>query len=111
MKKLLLALAVSTLVSVAAASAFDGYVSGYITDNADTDEFALLADSRDIDVTFDWESGDFYVTVFGRDHNELGEFYLNEGETINLTGGGLFYLRVWSTSGYGEWSADWVDTD
>lgn len=110
MKKVVL-LMVAVLALAATASAFEGYVSGYIKDNADTDEFALLADSGDIDVVFDWESGEFYVTVFGRDHNKLGEFNLLDGETINLTGGGLFYLRVWATSGFGDWSAEWTDTD
>ncbi len=96
----------------AAAYGFEGSVSGYIADNTDEDEFALLADSSDIDVVFDWPAGaSFWVTVYGRDHNELAEFDLSEGDTINLTGGGLFYLEVFSKSGYGAWAADWTDTD
>lgn len=98
--------------TVAAAYGFEGSVSGYITDNTDEDEFALLADSDDIDVIFDWPAETvFWVTVYGRDHNELAEFDLTEGDTINLTGTGLFFLEVFSTSGYGAWSAEWTDTD
>jgi hypothetical protein len=111
MKGLLWVLAAATALG-AAAYGFEGSVSGYITDNTDEDEFAILADSRDIDVVFDWPAeAVFWVTVYGREHNELAEFDLTEGDTINLTGGGLFYLEVFSTSGYGAWAADWSDTD
>lgn len=100
------------LATAGAAFGLDGKVSGYIRDNTDADEFALLADSSDIDVVFSWPAGaEFWVTVFGRNHNELGEFNLADGDTINLTGGGLFYLRVFANSGYGNWSATWSDTD
>jgi len=110
MKNLLVVLAL--LTAAGAAVALDGKVSGYIRDNADADEFAVLADSSNLDVVFNWPAGaEFWVTVYGRNHNELGEFDLGEGDTINLTGGGLFYLRVFSNSGYGDWSATWSDTD
>jgi len=110
-KRLTLILATAFALA-AAAYAFDGYVSGYVNDNTDEDEFALLADSGNLDVVFDWPEGaDFWVTVYGRDHNELAEFDLSEGDTINLTGGGLFYLEVFANDGFGEWSAEWTDTD
>ena len=103
----------AAVVAVAAAAyAFDGSVSGYIKDNTDEDEFAVLADSSDIDVIFDWPAGtEFWVIVYGRDHNELEDFDLTEGDTINLTGGGLFFLEVYSVSGIGAWAAEWSDTD
>ncbi len=103
----------AAVVAVAAAAyAFDGSVSGYIKDNTDEDEFAVLADSVDIDVIFDWPAGtEFWVTVYGRDHNELEDFDLTEGDTINLTGGGPFFLEVYSVSGIGAWAAEWSDTD
>lgn len=111
MKRVLWVLVAATALG-ATAYGFEGSVSGYIADNTDEDEFALLADSSDIDVVFDWPAGAaFWVTVYGRDHNELAEFDLTEGDTINLTGGGLFFLEVFSTSGYGAWAADWTDTD
>jgi hypothetical protein len=111
MKRVFWVLAAATALG-SAAYGFEGSVSGYIVDNTDEDEFAILADSSDIDVVFDWPTGAvFWVTVYGRDHNELNEFDLTEGDTINLTGGGLFFLEVFSTSGYGAWAADWTDTD
>ncbi len=103
---------VAAVAVAAAAYGFEGSASGYVTDNTDEDEFALLADSADLDVVFTWPAGTaFWVTVYGRDHNELEEFDLTEGDTINLTGGGLFYLEVFSTNGYGTWTATWSDTD
>lgn len=103
----------AAVVAVAAAAyALDGSVSGYIKDNTDEDEFAVLGDSADIDVIFDWPAGaEFWVIVYGRDHNELGDFDLTEGDTVNLTGGGLFFLEVYSVSGIGAWAAEWSDTD
>ena len=111
MKRVLTVVAVM-LAAAAAAYGFEGYVSGYITDNTDEDEFALLADSDYIEVDFEFPDGtQFWVTVYGRNHNELGEFDLTEGTTIELTGTGLFYLEVFSKSGSGTWSAEWDDTD
>jgi hypothetical protein len=111
MKKIALVLA-AAMALAATAFALDGSVSGYILDNTDEDEFALLADSGDIDVIFDWPAGaEYWVTVYGRSHNELGDFNLNDGDTINLTGGGLFFLEVYAVSGSGAWAAEWTDTD
>ena len=110
MKRVLMV--VAAMLAAAAAYGFEGYVSGYITDNTDEDEFAILADSNYIEVDFDYPAGgQFWVTVYGRNHNELGEFDLTEGTVIELTGTGLFYLEVFATSGFGEWSAEWEDTD
>ena len=111
MRRLVWILAAALTVA-AAAYGLDGSVGGYITDNTDEDEFAILVDSKDIDVVFDWPAGAvFWVTVYGRGHDELAEFDLTEGDTVNLTGGGLFFLEVFSTSGYGAWAAEWTDTD
>ncbi len=111
MKKLLL-LAILMGALAGAAAAFNGSVSGYVTDNTEEDEFALLADSTNLDVNFIYPSGaDFYVTVYGRSHNELGEFRLADGAAINLTGGGLFYLEIFSKDTGGDWSATWEDSD
>jgi len=105
MKNLLFALTFATLV---AGSAFAGTANGSISNDNDWDVINLYANSTDIDVTFTFPQGqDFMVTVFGRSHNVLGEFHLLEGETINLTGGGQFYLLVHSLSGRGPWSAAW----
>jgi hypothetical protein len=111
MKKVLAVVAVMLAVA-AAAYGFDGYVSGFITDNTEEDEFAVLADSSLVEVDFDFPAGaQFWVTVYGRNHNELGEFDLSEGATIELKGTGLFFLEVFSKSGSGTWSAEWTDSD
>jgi len=111
MKKMAWLLA-AVVALAAAAYALDGSVSGYIKDNTDEDEFAVLADSGDVDVVFDWPDGtEFWVTVYGRNHDELKDFDLTEGDTINLSGGGLFFLEVYSASGSGAWAAAWSDTD
>lgn len=106
MKKLLLALALVSLLTVAGAWA--GSASGSVSSDSDWDVIDFYTDSKDIDVVFAWPQGqDFMVTVCGRDQNYLGEFHLLEGDTINLTGGGQFYLLVHCLNGKGAWSASW----
>jgi len=112
MNKVLL-FALAALVVAPAALAFNGSVSGYITDNTDEDEFAVVGDSDKVSVVFTWPSGaEYWVTVYGRNHNKLGEFNLLEGDTIDLTGTGLFYLEIYAADGTsGNWAASWEDTD
>lgn len=84
--------------------------SGNIKNTNDTEEFGIDLNSGDVDVTFDYPVGaDFWVTVYGMNHNHLGTFRLDDGEVIELTGGGQFYLEVYSKSGTGEWSCEWYD--
>lgn len=82
--------------------------SGYIDGDTDWDCISLYTDDTDIDVVFTWPQGeDFMVTAFGRGQNYLGEFHLLGGNTINLTGGGQFFLLVHCLNGTGAWSASW----
>ena len=105
MKNVLLAVAFVTLL---AAGAWAGSASGVVNSDSDWDVIDLYTDNVDIDVMFTWPSGaDFIVTVFGLSHNFLGEFHLLEGEAINLTGGGQFYLAVHATNDKGNWAASW----
>jgi hypothetical protein len=105
MKKVLLALAVFAMLAV---GAWAGSSSGTINSDSDWDIIDFYTDSADIDVTFTWPQGaDFMVTVFGMDHNYLNEFHLLDGETINLTGGGQFYLAVHALRDKGSWTASW----
>ncbi|MCP4228632.1 MAG: hypothetical protein GY771_00590 [bacterium] len=84
--------------------------SGNISSTNDTEEFGIDLNSTAVDVTFDYPVGaDFWVTVYGMDHNHLGTFRLDDGEVIELTGGGQFYLEVYSKSGTGAWSCEWYD--
>jgi hypothetical protein len=105
MKKVLLAVAVGALL---AAGAHAESASGNVGGDRDWDIIDLYTDNTDIDVVFAWPQGaDFMVTVFGRDQNYLGEFNLLNGETINLTGGGQFYLAVHCLNSTGAWTASW----
>jgi len=105
MKNVLLAAAFGALL---ATGAWAGTASGAVNGDSDWDVIDLYSDNQDFDVTFTWPQGaDFMVTVFGRDQNYLGEFHLLDGETINLTGGGQFYLAVHSLNGKGSWTASW----
>jgi len=82
--------------------------SGNVDGKADWDCFGLYTEDQSIDVVFTWpRNADFMVTVFGRDQNYLGEFHLREGNTINLTGGGQFFLLVHCLNSTGAWSASW----
>ena len=106
MKKLLLALAFVSVFS--AVGAWAASASGNIGGDTDWDVIDFYTDVKDIDVVFTWPQGqNFMVTVCGRDQNYLGEFNLLEGDTINLTGGGQFYLLVHCLNGTGAWSASW----
>ena len=105
MKKLLLAMA---FVGALSAGALAASASGNVGGDTDWDIIDFYTDSSDIDVVFTWpQNADFMVTVFGRDQNYLGEFSLLDGDTINLTGGGQFYLAVHCLNSTGAWSASW----
>jgi|WetSurMetagenome_2_1015567.scaffolds.fasta_scaffold448527_1 hypothetical protein len=68
--------------------------------------FAYEASADDENLVFTWPSGaSFWVKVFGSSGKQLGDYDLNEGETINLTGGGKFTLKIYSKSGSGAWTA------
>jgi len=105
MKNVLLAV---VFVTLSAAAVWAGSASGSVNSDSDWDVIDLYTDNADVNVTFSWPDGaDFVVTVFGLSQNFLGEFHLLEGGTINLTGGGQFYLAVHAVSDKGGWSAYW----
>jgi len=84
--------------------------TGYISGPGTEQEFGLYANSDYIEVAFDWDSGmDPYCKVLGMNRNELGTFPLADGEIIELTGGGQFYLIVGSYSGSGNWSCTYTN--
>jgi hypothetical protein len=84
--------------------------SGYLADINDYDEFTLYANSTLIEITFDYPyAADFWVTVYGMYGDELGDFQLSQGSTIELTAGGEFTIMVTSEYGGGDWSCSWYD--
>ncbi|MCP4228631.1 MAG: hypothetical protein GY771_00585 [bacterium] len=97
---------------LAALPALAGYhsESGYLADIYDSNSFTLYANSTAIDLDFAYPSGaDFWVTVYGMYGDQLGDFQLSQGSTIELTGGGEFTIMVTSEYGGGSWSCSWYD--
>jgi hypothetical protein len=61
-----------------------------------------------LEVPFTYPKGSvsFWVKVVGQDGSTvLGDFDLNNGEIIQLSGGGTFYVTIYSKMGAGNWSA------
>ena len=62
----------------------------------------------EVPFTYPVGSVDFWVKVVGQDGSTiLGNFDLDRGKIIQLSGGGTFYMRVYSRSGSGNWSCTW----
>jgi len=83
---------------------------GYLNGPGDYCDWSIYAQSDYIEVVFDYPVGsvDFWVEVVGEDgYTVLGDFDLDNGEIIQLMGGGMFYLTVYSNYGAGDWSAYW----
>jgi hypothetical protein len=81
---------------------------GYLSGASDFKTFIVNAQIDYIEVSFSYPKGaaDFWVKVVGEDGIEvLGDFDLDNGEIIQLMGGGTFYLKVYSKEGAGNWSA------
>ena len=83
---------------------------GTLRGTNDATKFDLYTDTAYIEVEFTYPQGSaFYVKVLGKAGEELGEFDLQEGEIIELSGGGLFTLIVHSVSGGGPWTATYTE--
>jgi hypothetical protein len=81
---------------------------GYLSGTGDFKTFIVNARDDYVEVTFSYPKGaaDFWVRVIGEDGVEvLGDFDLDNGEIIQLMGGGTFYLKIFSKDGAGSWSA------
>jgi hypothetical protein len=84
--------------------------SGYLDGTDDFESWDLNLTSKVVDVVFTWPLGsEYWVTVYGMYGDELGTFNLEEGETIQLSGGGKFTVKVFSVKGSGSWTATWKD--
>jgi hypothetical protein len=85
--------------------------SGYLKGPGDADRFELVAQHNHVDVTYTWPRGgtDFWVRIYGQTMNELGNFDLDDGDVIELTGGGKFTLEIYSRQGAGNWAATYKD--
>ena len=104
------AIIVLALVVAAAASAGTFTESGYLDGPGDSDSWDINALNKVVDVVFTWPMGaEYRVTVYGMHGDKLGDFDLNEGETIQLSGGGKFTMKIYSAAGAGSWTAEWED--
>ncbi len=83
--------------------------SGYLAGPGASYTFVVNAGSVTyIEVPFTYPKGsvDFWVKVVGQDGSTvLGDFDLDNGEIIQLSGGGTFYVTIYSKMGAGNWSA------
>jgi hypothetical protein len=95
---------------VGAAYAATSTKSGYLDGPDDYEKWDLNLNNKIVDVVFTWPLGaEYWVTVYGMYGDELGTFNLVEGETIQLSGGGKFTIKIFSDSGSGSWTATWDD--
>jgi hypothetical protein len=85
------------------------YEGGYLAGPGASYTFVVNAGNNTyIEVPFTYPVGsvDFWVKVVGQDgYTVLGDFDLDNGEIIQLSGGGTFYVTVYSKMGAGNWSA------
>lgn len=85
--------------------------SGYLNGPGSSYMFQVKAGKVDyVEVTFTYPRGsvDFWVTVVGENGETLGNFDLDNGEIITLSGGGNFWLTIYSIYGAGDWSATYT---
>jgi hypothetical protein len=83
---------------------------GYLSGPGDTCSFTLDSYVSNLDVNFSAPGGgtSFRVEVLAKDgRTVLGDYDLNATSRIQLQGGGLFYLTVYSNRGAGNWSCAW----
>ncbi|MBN1882260.1 MAG: protein kinase [Deltaproteobacteria bacterium] len=84
---------------------------GTLSGTGDSSEFTIDAGFDEyVEVYFTWPRGlaDIWVEVVGEDgYTVLGDFDLDDGEIIQLMGGGVFYLTVYSKDGAATWSAEY----
>lgn len=85
-------------------------LSGTLRGVNDSNKVSIFLNDNAVSVIFTYPSGsDFGVKVLGMSDNELGDFRLNEGDTIDLSGGGKFTLIVYSRGGSGPWTATYTE--
>ncbi len=85
--------------------------SGYLSGPGASYTFTINAGSVTyLEVPFTYPKGSvkFWVKVVGQDgYTVLGDFDLDNGSVIQLSGGGTFYMTIYSNNGAGNWSCSW----
>ncbi len=84
--------------------------TGYIYSETTKTRFDLIAPSDDVTVRFKVpDESHFYVRVYGKTGNLLGDFDLRQSDKIQLTGGGKFSLEIYSRGDNGYWAATLIE--
>lgn len=100
-------LALTTLSAVS----FADIRSGSLRAPGDTHSFSIDTGIDElVELSFSYPEGavDFWVKVVGEDRTTvLGDFDLDNGTIIQLIGGGVFYVSVYSRAGTGSWSVEY----
>ncbi len=81
---------------------------GYLSETGSFKTFIVNAEIDYVEVTFTYPIGkvDFWVKVLSEDgRSTLIDVDLDDGNIIQLMGGGIFYVKIYSKDGVGEWSA------
>lgn len=85
--------------------------SGSLRSPGDTHSFSVDTGTDElVELSFTYPKGaaDFWVKVVGEDRTTvLGDFDLDNGTIIQLIGGGVFYVSVYSRAGIGSWKVDY----
>jgi hypothetical protein len=105
------AVALCALCNCAATPGGEGPTwTGYIYDETTVTRFDLIAPDDFVKVRFKVPAeSHFYCRVYGKTGNELGDFDLGRGDTVELSGGGKFSLEVYSRGDSGYWAATLVE--
>jgi hypothetical protein len=83
---------------------------GYLTGTGDSCSFTVDSYVNRFSITFSYPRGsaDFWVETIGQDGTTvLGNVDLDNGEVLNLSGGGRYYFTIYSNRGAGNWSCTW----
>ncbi|MCP4230053.1 MAG: hypothetical protein GY771_07890 [bacterium] len=87
---------------------FSNVKSGNLIGAGDSNEFPLYTQQDPTNVRFSYpKNADFQVTIYGREHNVLGDYRLEEGNEIQLIGGGQFFVEIYTKDEGGQWTASW----
>jgi hypothetical protein len=88
----------------------DSSAWGRLSGPGDSCAFSLYSYVQTLSVFFSapGRGTDFWVEVVGEDgRTVLGNWNINDSLTITLSGGGTFYVTVYSNRGAGNWSCSW----
>jgi len=83
-------------------------LSGALKGTGDQYQFKVPAEADFVEIFFEYPKGgaSFHVRVVGKDRRSvLGDFDLDNGEVIELYGGGNFYITLYSVRGAGPFTA------